>query len=58
MLNTNNCIQDEKYSRKRVSIFVVGGVCKFWRGEKKDENTANAPLRYFVMHIMYICVKY
>ena len=43
MLNTNNCIQDEKYSPKHVYIGFFC-VCKFWRREKKDGNTANAAL--------------
>ena len=37
MSNTNYCVPDEKYPRKHVYI-----VCKFWRGGKKEENTANA----------------
>ena len=43
MLNTNNCIQDEKYSPKHVYIGFFC-VCKFWRREKKDGNTAIAAL--------------
>ena len=44
MFNTNHCVPDEKYSQKHVYI-VYFHVCKFWRGEKKNENTANAALK-------------
>ena len=42
IFSTNYCVLDEKYSRKLVYIVY----CKFWRGEKKDENTANAASNY------------
>ena len=45
MSKTNYCISDEKYSRKKVYI-VYFHVCKFWKGKKNDENTANAALYY------------
>ena len=43
MLNINYCIPNEKYSRKHFYIVYFSNI-KFWRGEKKDENSANAAL--------------
>ena len=43
MLNYNYCVPDVKYFRNTFILFIFR-VCKFWRGEKKDENTANAAL--------------
>ena len=55
MVNTNHCLPDEKYSQKHVYI-VYFHVCKFWRGEKKDENTANAALKLMTYGTLYLLV--
>ena len=45
MLNKIYCVPDEKDSRRHVYA-VDFYVCKFWRGERKQEFTANATLTY------------
>ena len=40
----NDCVPDEKYIPENTFILFIFHVCKFWRGEKNDENTANAAI--------------
>ena len=44
MLNTIIISFQTKYTPGNKFILFIFRVCKFWRGEKKDENTANAAL--------------
>ena len=50
MLIVNDCVPDENAPENTFILFIFR-VCKFWRGERKDENTANAALQFCIYNV-------
>ena len=40
-----------KNAPENTFILFIFRVCKFWRGERKDENTANAALKFCIYNV-------
>ena len=50
MLIVNDCVPEENAPENTFILFIFR-VCKFWRGERKDENTANAALQFCIYNV-------